>query len=74
MIALMYPFKMDKNISTDLSNLYNEMYKNFDHKKPDLNQMKAQAKQEKKRQQYNETSGMKNRHIGGTSGDKNRTL
>ena len=71
MIALMYPFKMDKNISTDLSNLYNEMYKNFDPKKPDLNQMKAQAKQEQNRQQSNDPSGMKNRNIGGAGGDKN---
>ena len=71
MIALMYPFKMDKNISTDLSNLYNEMYKNFDPKKPDLNQVKAQAKQEQNRQQSNDPSGMKNRNIGGAGGDKN---
>ena len=62
---------MDKNISTDLSNLYNEMYKNFDPKKPDLNQMKAQAKQEQNRQQSNDPSGMKNRNIGGAGGDKN---
>ena len=71
MIALMYPFKMDKNISTDLSNLYNEMYKNFDPKKPDLNQVKVQAKQEQNRQQSNDPSGMKNRNIGGAGGDKN---
>ena len=71
MIALMYPFKMDKNISTDLSNLYNEMYKNFDPKNPDPNQVKVQAKQEQNRQQSNDPSGMKNRNIGGAGGDKN---
>ena len=71
MIALMYPFKMDKNISTDLSNLYNEMYKTFDPKNPDPNQVKVQAKQEQNRQQSNAPSGMKNRNIGGAGGDKN---
>ena len=71
MIALMYPFKMDKNISTDLSNLYNEMYKNFNPNNPDPNQVKVQAKQEQNRQQSNDPSGMKNRNIGGAGGDKN---
>ena len=60
MIALMYPFKMDKNISTDLSSLYNEMYKNFDPKKPDPKQVAAQAKQEQNRQKFNDPSGVKN--------------
>ena len=60
MIALLYPFKMDKNISTDLSNLYNEMYKNFDPKKPDPKQVAAQAKQEQNRQKFNDPSGVKN--------------
>ena len=60
MIALLYPFKMDKNISTDLSSLYNEMYKNFDPKKPDPKQVAAQAKQEQNRQKFNDPSGVKN--------------
>ena len=60
MIALLYPFKMDKNISTDLSNLYYEMYKNFDPKKPDPKQVAAQAKQEQNRQKFNDPSGVKN--------------
>ena len=60
MIALLYPFKMDKNISTDLSNLYNEMYKNFDPKKPDPKQVAAQAKQEQNRQKFNDPMGVKN--------------
>ena len=60
MIALLYPFKMDKNISTDLSSLYNEMYKNFDPKKLDPKQVAAQAKQEQNRQKFNDPSGVKN--------------
>ena len=71
MIALMYPFKMDKNISTDLSNLYNEMYKNFNPNNPDPNQVKVQAKQEQNRQKFNDPSGVKNKNIGGAGGDKN---
>jgi len=65
MIALMYPFKMDKNITTEMSNLYTEVYKNFDPKKPDLNQVKVQAKQEQNRQKFNDPSGVKNKNIGG---------
>ena len=71
MIALMYPFKMDKNITTEMSNLYTEVYKNFNPNKPDPKQVAAQAKQEQNRQQSNDPSGMKNRNIGGAGGDKN---
>ena len=71
MIALMYPFKMDKNITTEMSNLYTEVYKNFNPNNPDPNHVKAQAKQEQNRQQSNDPSGMKNRNIGGAGGDKN---
>ena len=60
MIALLYPFKMDKNIRTDLSSLYNEMYKNFDPKKPEPKQVAAQAKQEQNRQKFNDPRGVKN--------------
>jgi len=65
MIALMYPFKMDKNITTEMSNLYTEVYKNFDPKKPDLKQVEVQAKQEQNRQKFNDPSGVKNKNIGG---------
>ena len=60
MIALLYPFKMDKNITTEMSNLYTEVYKNFDPKKPDPKQVAAQAKQEQNRQKFNDPSGVKN--------------
>ena len=68
MIALMYPFKMDKNITTDLSDLYNEMYNKSE---PTASQLAARAKLEQNKQKSNDPLGVKNRNIGGAGGDKN---